>query len=220
MRNVYLLGAMLALAALLALAIDAPVARFCIAGRVAKWVEEPLMIAEAFAHLFGVALIVLAVWVLDVAGRRAVLRLSACVFGAGLLADVVKMMVHRTRPKQFDYAANIWESFGGWFAWQDDFGELFHRNIQSFPSGHSTIAAGLAVGLAFCYPRGRWLFAVLAILACSQRIVAAAHFVSDVFAGAALGCLFAAICIDSRGLGKFFDKFERRSLERGKRAVK
>ena len=53
---------------------------------------------------------------------------------------------------------------------------------------------GLAIALAAIYPRGRWLFAAFALLACLQRIHALAHFPSDILAGAAIGCLVGALC--------------------------
>jgi undecaprenyl-diphosphatase len=77
--------------------------------------------------------------------------------------------------------------------------------MQAFPSAHTATAFGLAIGLTWLYPRGRWLFATFAVLVACQRIQSGAHFLSDTFFGAALGCVVAAVCIK---YVKWFDRFE------------
>ena len=54
-------------------------------------------------------------------------------------------------------------------------------------------AAGLAAALAWKYPRGRWLFATLAMLGVMQRVATLAHYPSDALLGAALGVAGAAL---------------------------
>jgi membrane-associated phospholipid phosphatase len=66
--------------------------------------------------------------------------------------------------------------------------------VQSFPSAHSATAVGLAIGLSWLYPRGRWLFAAFAGLAILQRLDADAHYCSDVLAGGGVAFVVAAIC--------------------------
>jgi membrane-associated phospholipid phosphatase len=66
----------------------------------------------------------------------------------------------------------------------------------------------LAIGLAGCYPHGRWLFGLFALLAALQRIECSAHFPSDTLAGAAVACLWCGICFDPRLLGRRLDRFE------------
>jgi undecaprenyl-diphosphatase len=88
--------------------------------------------------------------------------------------------------------------------------DLEHNDkLQSFPSGHAATAAGLAVALAVLYPRGRWLFAVLAVLAALQRVEVQSHFPSDVLAGAALGCLTGALVSADWNLGRRLLHLER-----------
>ena len=86
--------------------------------------------------------------------------------------------------------------------------ELGRRAIQSFPSGHTATAVGLAFGLAWLYPRGRWLFAVFALLAAAQRVGSSAHYVSDTLAAAAMASVVAGVCLSERGSGRWFTRFE------------
>ncbi|MBB4959845.1 phosphatase PAP2 family protein [Micromonospora polyrhachis] len=57
----------------------------------------------------------------------------------------------------------------------------------SFPSNHTTIAAGLAVGLAVVAPRIAALTLPLAALAAALRVLAGVHYPHDVLAGFVLG---------------------------------
>ena len=77
--------------------------------------------------------------------------------------------------------------------------------MQSFPSAHTATAVGLAIGLSWMYPRGRWLFAVFAALVACQRMQSCAHYLSDTLFGATVGFLVATVCIE---YVKWFDRFE------------
>jgi membrane-associated phospholipid phosphatase len=207
----YWCAALLGLAALPALACDVPVSQFVLSQHGREPFEallQTLSRFEPFAHSIGVAIILTAVLVLDRARRRAVPRLVACAFGAGLLADVVKIIVHRSRPKEIPDATSVWQTFHGWLPLFEDLRLATERTIQSFPSGHTATAAGLAIGLSWLYPRGTWFFVSLAVLASLQRVASAAHYPSDVCAAAAIACLVSAICLDPRLLGRFFSKLE------------
>ncbi len=57
----------------------------------------------------------------------------------------------------------------------------------SFPSGHATVAAALAVVLAAKEPRAKWLFYGLAFCISLSRIYLGAHYPSDVVAGTLVG---------------------------------
>ncbi len=85
---------------------------------------------------------------------------------------------------------------------------------QSFPSSHTATAAGLAIVLAYFYPRGRWFFPALAALAGFQRVTEQSHFLSDVFWGAAVGCIFAPLCVYGSRIARRFDVLEARLLVR------
>ena len=104
-------------------------------------------------------------------------------------------------------SGSVAESFSHWMPLLTN-----PSRLQSFPSSHVATAAGLAVVLIWCYPRGRWLFPLLCLLAACQRLVIGAHFLSDTFWGAALGVLVGTVCTDPQLLVRFFDRFENREL--------
>jgi membrane-associated phospholipid phosphatase len=168
----------------LCLPIDLPVAEYVRSGRAPKLLREILDNAEAFGHAGGVALILLAMVVLDPARKRWIVALLAGAFGGGLAADLIKLFMSRTRPRSFDFAlGSVWDTFGPWFP-------LAHGSAgdsHSFPSAHTAMATGFAVILAAIYPHGRWLFFTYAALTGLQRIHSSAHFPSDVCVGAAVG---------------------------------
>ena len=169
---------------------------------IAEWFRSPrlpgdlgkaVMLSEAFAHGVGAAVILLAAWLLDARlhgsrGRRRLLGVVAGAFGGGLVTDLIKLMVDRVRPRALDFAA-VQSTFGTFAAP----GGVGGSDLHSFPSGHSAVAAGLACTLALLYPRGRWLFAGVAAMACFQRVLASAHYPSDVAWGAAIGVAVAAL---------------------------
>lgn len=211
-RRYYILAGMLAALAVLALAIDVPLA---------AWFYTPnqprefklFSLAEVFAHGLGVACILLTVYVLDHANRRRVLRLAVCAFGSGLLSNVIKLSVGRYRPRAIDWSNihGVWETYVSWLPCVTQGWVQFKNNdIQSLPSSHTATATGLALALTWLYPQGRWLFAGFVVLASLQRLQAGAHFASDTLAGAAIGCLFAGWCLAPRGLDRWFARFESR----------
>jgi len=216
-HRAYLLGAALLVAAVGSLWIDLPVSGFvrpAASGkgpiRVPGDVRRALDVSEGFAHGFGVAVILLSVWVLDRGGRRQVVRIAACAFGAGLLADVGKALVARLRPIAPFEVERVWNTFIGWLPVfrPEAFADYERYHIRSFPSGHSATAVALALALAWRYPRGWWLFAILAVLSMAQRVVSGAHYPSDTLAAAAIACLFCGVLLDPRLLGRVFDLLE------------
>ncbi len=135
---------------------------------------------ESFANGLGIILILLALFAADVAHRRGLLRAVVVIFGAGILANVVKCCIGRTRPKiLFDvdadqFTSGVIASFQGWLPlWK-----LGYPG-QSFPSGHTTAAVALAIVLCRRWPRGSWAFITLAIMAGLQRMAFGHHYPSD-----------------------------------------
>jgi membrane-associated phospholipid phosphatase len=192
-----------------ALAIDLPVARWVAAGNCPDFFEKLCALSETFAHGLGIAMIAVFIAVLDPLHRHVLPRVLAASLGAGLFANVLKLLIARTRPHHFDLQADALDSFAGWFpmlgntSWD-----------QGFPSSHTATAAGLAIALACLYPRGRWLFPAVAALGGLQRVLSESHFLSDVFWGAAVGCIFAPLCIYGGRISKAFDRLEKRWLAR------
>lgn len=184
--------AVLVLAALCALSMDMTIAKACRDGHFPKFIMDVLNKVEPFGHGIGVALVVATIAILD-ADRRSWAP-AMCAIGAlsgGLTANVIKLMIARTRPRNFSFAsANVWQTFESWLPLGSG-----GSAAQSFPSAHTATAFGFAVALAAVYPRGRWWFFTLAVLVGLHRIQSSAHFPSDVLAGAAVGWVMGHVCV-------------------------
>lgn len=99
---------------------------------------------------------------------------------AGLIGDIIKILVGRARPKLFEEMGTL--SFHPFTA---------TYKFESFPSGHSTTLGAVAIVLMLWFPRWRPLIFVLCAAAAATRIAAEAHYPSDVVAGFLLGSLYA-----------------------------
>jgi len=198
-----LLPAVLLVGSAVALTVDFPVSRWFAAGHCPGFLRECLELVEPFGNGLGVIVIVVIVALLDPFRRGAVPRIMAASLGAGLAADVVKLMIVRVRPCHFTFQGDVWDTFGGFLP-------LISAGSggQSFPSAHTATAVGLAAVLTRLYPRGRGLFVALAMLVACQRVQGGAHYLSDTLAGAAVGCLVAAVCLHSGLLGAWFNRYE------------
>ena len=191
----------LALASAAIMPADYSIAAYLRAHRVPGDLARFARLAEVFAWGGTVALIILTAAVLDPRRWRLVPPLAISAFGAGLVADGLKLIIARLRP-ELAHSSGASDTFLAWLPLlhRDTLGHPYGPALQSFPSGHSATAAGLAVALAALYPHGRVLFIAFAALACFQRMEAQAHFASDVLAGAAIGCLVGGACQLSHGL--------------------
>ncbi len=74
-------------------------------------------------------------------------------FGSGIVVNVIKLLVPRLRPRHFDLEQSIWQSFEQAMLATERSGA-----IESFPSGHTATAFGLAIGLSWLWPEGRPVF--------------------------------------------------------------
>ena len=207
----WLIAVSLMLAGLVVIPFDSRIALFMHEHR--NWEGwKIVLLSEIFSHAWGVGLIALGIASLTPANSPKIPRLFCGSLGAGLLANLGKLIIARTRPHSFDLTLSSWESFQGWFPWWSRMiGE--HTGsfsaVQSFPSAHSATAAGLAWGLCLLYPQGKWYFVLLCLLALMQRLVVEAHFVSDVCWGAAVGVVWANFVFSNRKLGQRFDSLEK-----------
>jgi membrane-associated phospholipid phosphatase len=216
--SLWLLAAALALsiAAGGALAIDLPIARAVRESKGPGDLVRLVRLAEAFAYGGSVAILIVAAATLDPRGWRVAPRLVICAFGAGLAADLVKLLVvARLRPAAADLNAAAADTFVAWLPPLaseplQQVGLQYSSTLQSFPSAHTATAVGLAIALTALYPRGWWLFTALAIISGAQRMVSQSHFLSDVLAGAAIGCLVGAISAASTPVGRWL-----RAIEQG-----
>lgn len=204
-RPAWRLPLALAAAAVLALPLDLPVMRWVTNTDLPGSVDKGIRLSEAFSHGFGVAVLLLAVFVLDREHRARVPRLVAGSVLGGTLANCLKLVISRTRPRRFDLDGQILDSFSGWLS----LGRL--PSVQEgFPSAHAAAGFALATMLSWSYPAGRTLFFALAAISGLQRMHSMAHFPSDVLFGAALGCLGASLCLPGGLIGRRFDRFEAR----------
>jgi undecaprenyl-diphosphatase len=130
------------------------------------WVRSLLVIAIGLAA--------------DLASRRrfplAAVLAAASYLGATLLANALKAATNRPRPSVADPTIHPLIAVPG---------------SSSLPSGHAAgaFAAALAVGLV--HPRLRWPLLLLAGLIALSRVWLGVHYLTDVTAGAALGCAVA-----------------------------
>ncbi|MBI2480375.1 MAG: phosphatase PAP2 family protein [Planctomycetia bacterium] len=165
--------------------MDGPLARLDVSNLPGD-VRRLIQLTEVFAHGTGVGMILVTLWVLDRDRRSFIPRVAALAFLPGMIANLCKLLVTRHRPSDFDLDAAASTSFVG-IPGSADFSQL-----QSFPSGHTATAVGLAIALGSVYPRGRILFASFALFAAAQRVLFDAHFLSDTLVGAGIACFVAA----------------------------
>ena len=97
------------------------------------------------------------------------------VAASGLLADVLKVIFGRARPKLL-FSNDVYQFFS--FRLGADY--------YSFPSGHAVCAAAAGIALAVILPRYRVIWALLALLLISTRVITTAHYLSDAVAATVL----------------------------------
>ena len=119
----------------------------------------------------------------DSYARSTALLAGEAVADAEILTFVLKDIDNRKRPSGFSATGNFADS---WFE-----GGSWIRSRGSFPSGHTIAAFSVATVFSRRYGhRHRWVpyvsYALAGVVGFS-RVTQSAHFVSDVFAGAALG---------------------------------
>jgi membrane-associated phospholipid phosphatase len=91
----------------------------------------------------------------------------------GLIVTIIKRLIGRVRPSAVGPFAYVP------FSWRPDY--------ASMPSGHATTAFAVAVALGALWPRARPLLWLYALVIAASRVIIAAHYPSDVVAGACLG---------------------------------
>lgn len=181
----------LLLAGMAALAVDVPLSRFCHVEHGARFAHNFLEHLEPFGQPAGVVVICGALLLCDATRGRQAVRIALAAIGSGLAADVVKLLVARARPYHFftlpgeGVQETVLNSFRGLLPFLSG-----GSRLQSCPSAHTAFVTGFCLGLWATYPKGRWLFLLVAVLVALQRIEGGAHFLSDTLWGAAVGYLF------------------------------
>lgn len=199
------LAIMSAICGWIAFFFDLPVARIMQTEAIPGDIRKLLNFPEVAAHGLGVGLLIIGVAVLDpTLWRRSTgqswlpsvsfFRFFFATYSGALVVNVVKLLVVRVRPRSIDLASlsSPLETFGQFAACLSG---ASGSDLMSFPSGHSAVAAGFAAALCSRYPHAKWYFIMVAVGAMFQRIVSSAHYPSDVFWGAAIGLLGAAVCL-------------------------
>lgn len=143
-----------------------------------SWIH-PLFDLLSQGTVAALALMLVVVWALAV--RRGDARVVAGTMMLGLgtlsayaLSEVLKVMVYEERPcRALEAVAALapCPAVGDW----------------SFPSNHTTLAVGTAVGLAVLRPRLAVLTLPLGLIAAALRVAVGAHYPHDVLGGLILG---------------------------------
>jgi membrane-associated phospholipid phosphatase len=122
----------------------------------------------------------LALWLVDRKhgqGYRRAAFLAGSITVAGILGELLKLIVRRDRPGTFNGAY-------GFRAFSD---HPFSSRNFGMPSSHAVIAFSGAAALSILFPEATCVWYALAIGCGITRVLSGAHFVSDVVAGAAIG---------------------------------
>ena len=129
-----------------------------------------------FAPTWGVA--ALAMWLHEKpeAAARAWYLVTSVIVG-GLLAEVMKLLLRRERP-------DVMDGDYSFRAWSD---HPFSTSGLAWPSSHTMVAFAACTAMARLFPRARWVWYALAAGCGITRMLARAHFFSDVMLGALFG---------------------------------
>ena len=124
----------------------------------------------------------LALWLhrreLDAAlARRQALLLALSPAASALLCEVLKLLIRRERP---------YVDEGNWVfrAWSE---RTFSTSGLATPSSHTMVAFAAATMAVRFFPRLKWVLYPLAWGCAATRVLAHAHYLSDVTFGAVLG---------------------------------
>jgi len=127
------------------------------------------------------ALAIIAFWLGDEATRHFVLLTAVAVIVAGGLTTVLKFLMRRSRPREMT----------GLYSTRYD--------PYSFPSGHATRVACLAMVFSHQFPCWAVVFYASALFVALCRVALGIHYVSDVLVGQAVGFLASRVIVSIWG---------------------
>lgn len=142
--------------------------------KILTWIGKGWVLLLAAVILLATGLWKRRAWLRE-AGLKGAVALAA----SGVVVQTVKHLAGRPRPKLWDRGETAW-------------GPSFQSGHDSFPSGHTISAFAFAAVLAGVYPKGRWIWYLLAVLVGFTRLYLDAHYASDVLAAAGLGLICGA----------------------------
>jgi len=151
-----------------------------------------LMFLEQYGQFACSVVAIIAVALIDRAGRRRALAIAVGCLTSLALTYLLKDIFGRSRP--FVAGAD-----GSW-VWRGPW--QMSTSWTSFPSAHTPAAFALAAGLSWLYPRGRALFMTLALITATQRVLHTAHYLSDVIAGMGIGVFTARMTLQTKLAGR------------------
>ncbi len=192
--------------------LDYVVGRFCAVDWLPREIVRFLQTAEHFGTPFGQLLVLGPIYCVYRGRFPQAVRILLGAVSAGMAANVMKLMLSRSRPRAFDFdaASSIeFAGFQGWFPLGTN--AAIH---QSFPSSHTACAFAFAALMTWAFPNGKWAFLTLATLCGIERIYTHAHFPSDVFIGAAIGWIIGNLFISVPWLNTCFETREKAWLKR------
>jgi membrane-associated phospholipid phosphatase len=114
--------------------------------------------------------------------RRGAL-LAAAPTAAGIVGELLKITVRRMRPPDE----------GSVYSFRAYSDHPFSSRGFGFPSSHAVVAFGAAAILARMFPRARVVWYTAAVGCAVSRLLAHAHYLSDVVAAALIGIAVAAL---------------------------
>jgi membrane-associated phospholipid phosphatase len=198
--------ALILLAGLAALSVDLPLSRAMVEGQSLRPLHHALNSIEPFGRPPAVIAVALAMLSCGGVRRGAGFRIVAGGLMPGLIVDILKLCVARVRPRYVsDFHGAVFNTFSGAFP-----GTGAGSEMQSWPSGHTAVAVGFCLALSAVFPKGRWLFRVLAALVALQRIESGAHYLSDTLFAAAIAYAVFAVVFGGGPIGRWFDRVEAR----------
>ncbi|MDB5360204.1 MAG: phosphatase family protein [Rhodospirillales bacterium] len=175
--------------------IDRPLALYFKADddRLVHWFQWITQFGLGLGWLVSSGLAALGLWALAMRPQAGAMRerflawalvpgfIFLSVLTSGLVANLIKILVGRTRPKLL-FA-------DGSFALT---GLSFRSDHWSFPSGHVSNVAGLAAALTMLWPRHVAAYALFVALIALSRIGTTQHFLSDTIGAAFIATLVTA----------------------------
>jgi membrane-associated phospholipid phosphatase len=196
-----LVAAVTLLAAMIALPWDLELSQWVRLKHIPGDLRRFIHLMEIFAHTLGCVMIMSTLLWIDHKNRRKLWEASLFVLACGLLANLAKYLIPRRRPATYDMEPWSWLNpkrdpdaafASSWDAWGTPLSDSwFNESIRSFPSGHTATAVAMAIGLTYVYPRGKNLFLFMASVAALQRLIAGAHYLSDILVSIPLTLLVA-----------------------------